>query len=254
MRAWGRGDRRNVQWSVRGSTMSSAKRVWPVPLARASTRRRGFPTTFIPAMRPTPSRRTSHRPIRFAASLPVAANSFRGLLDRLEYLEISRAAAKDSGEGLTDLRAGRRTVLIQERLRREEHGRRAVAALSGSQIGEGILKRVEARAVGHPFHRDDLRALALQPPNQAGQNGLAVQENRAGPAFAQLTAMLRPCQSQILPKDLDKRLVRVEGNLERLPVDAERKMGPWTGSRGSRSLGAHRRVPPFRRRFSPRTR
>src|SRR6267378_7947098 len=46
MRACGCGERRSLQWTMRGREMSSAKRVWPVTLARASTRRRGWPITW----------------------------------------------------------------------------------------------------------------------------------------------------------------------------------------------------------------
>src|SRR6266566_3087407 len=45
MRAWGCGDRSSLQCAIRGRKMSSAKRVWPVTFARASTRRRGTPIT-----------------------------------------------------------------------------------------------------------------------------------------------------------------------------------------------------------------
>src|SRR5437899_3111063 len=45
MRACGWGDRRSLQCTMRGRGISSANRVWPVTLARASTRRRGTPIT-----------------------------------------------------------------------------------------------------------------------------------------------------------------------------------------------------------------
>src|ERR1700687_6187467 len=41
MRACGCGERRSLQWTMRGREMSSAKRVCPVTLARGSTRRGG---------------------------------------------------------------------------------------------------------------------------------------------------------------------------------------------------------------------
>src|SRR6266404_4684153 len=46
IRAWGSWLRRILHDSMRGSTMSSANFVWPVHFARASTFRKGLPTTF----------------------------------------------------------------------------------------------------------------------------------------------------------------------------------------------------------------
>src|SRR3712207_6544670 len=45
IRACGTCARRILQWSIRGSTMSSAKRVCPVHFERASTLRKARPTT-----------------------------------------------------------------------------------------------------------------------------------------------------------------------------------------------------------------
>src|SRR5262245_42043984 len=53
-------------------------------------------------------------------------------LDRLEDLEVAGAAAEVSRDRLLDLNARRIRVPIEERLRREQDPRRAVAALRGA--------------------------------------------------------------------------------------------------------------------------
>src|SRR5688572_10124325 len=81
--------------SMRGSTTSSAKRVWPVTLARPSTRRHGLPRTFI-------------------------AHPGCGLLDRFENLLIPGAAAQVSRDGLLDSFPGRIFFALEQRLRGHE--------------------------------------------------------------------------------------------------------------------------------------
>src|SRR3979409_498594 len=69
IRACACGERKSFMCSMRGSTMSSAKRVWPVTLARPSTRRRALPRHFI-------------------------AHPARSLFDRFDDLLVTRAAAE----------------------------------------------------------------------------------------------------------------------------------------------------------------
>src|SRR5262245_3142339 len=102
--------------SMRGSTMSSAKRVWPVTLARPSTRRRGLPRTFI------------HLP--------------RGFLDCLKDLLVTRAAAEISGDRFLDAFARGIGLFFEQRLRGHQDPGRAVAALRGTEVGERGLQRM----------------------------------------------------------------------------------------------------------------
>src|SRR5258706_6579700 len=88
------GDRSNLACTMRGRTMSSAKRVWPVTFARPSTRRRGLPMTFI-----DPPRR---------------------FLDGLVDLLIAGATAQISGNGFLDPLPGRILLVLEERLRAQE--------------------------------------------------------------------------------------------------------------------------------------
>src|SRR6266478_9488568 len=111
MRACAWGERSNFMCSMRGRTMSSAKRVWPVTLARPSTRRRGLPMTFM--FQPA-----------------------RGFLDRLENLLVPGAAAKVARNGFLDPFPVGHSFVVEERFRRHQDPRGAVAALRGAEVGE----------------------------------------------------------------------------------------------------------------------
>src|SRR3981189_1653801 len=97
--AWG--ERSIFICSMRGSTMSSAKRVWPVTFARPSTRRRGLPRTFI-----------AHPPCAFG-------NRFLNLL-------VAGAAAEIARDRLPDPLARGTRLMREQRLGGERDARRAV--------------------------------------------------------------------------------------------------------------------------------
>src|SRR5213075_3521133 len=98
--------------------------------------------------------------------------------------------------------------------------RRAVAALRGVQVGKGRLERVRARGGGEPLHGRDLAPVALEAEEQAGEDRLAVDDDGAGPALAEFTAVLRAREPHVLAQDLEERLVGLERDLLRLAVDA----------------------------------
>src|SRR5258708_37649267 len=81
---------------MRGSSMSSAKSVWPVTLAAASTLGNGWPTT-------RRSRRVSSGTNRLPS---LVTDPRRRELDRLKYLQVPRAATEVAGDGPCDLRPG----------------------------------------------------------------------------------------------------------------------------------------------------
>ena len=85
--------------AMRGSTRSSAKTVWPVTLAAASTLSSGWPMTLsvlaVLLTAPASSRRRSVR--RHGSARRLAAHARRRQLDRLEDLEVAGAAAEVAG-------------------------------------------------------------------------------------------------------------------------------------------------------------
>src|SRR5213083_706155 len=174
------GERKSFMCSMRGSTMSSAKRVWPVTLARPSTRRRGLPRTFI-------------------------AHPARTLLDRFDDLLVAGAAAEIPGDRLIDALARGMRLVREQRLGGHQDPRRAVAALRSAKIGEGRLQRMQLGAAGEAFHRIDGATFAFERQHEAQELRLAVNEHRAGAAFAELATVLRAGQAEILAQHFQQR-------------------------------------------------
>src|SRR5688572_11392308 len=146
--------------SMRGSAMSSAKRVWPVTLARPSTRRRGLPRTFM-------------------------LHPAGGFLDGLEDLQVACAAAQVARDGFLYSFPGRSRLVLQQSFCGEQDARRAIAALRRAEVGERRLQRVQLRPGGEALDGLDRFPLALQGKQQAGKLRLAVDQNRAGAALAE---------------------------------------------------------------------
>src|SRR5688572_31278412 len=214
MSAWGWGDRSRRMCSMRGSTISSAKRVSPVTLARPSTRRRGLPMTFM-----------VHPP--------------GGFLDRFEYLLVPGAAAQIAGDRLADRLARRGRVALEERLGRHQAAGRAVAALGGPEVGEGRLQGMEPGAARQAFDRLDAAALAFEHQHDAGELRLAVHQHGAGAALAELAAVLGAGQPEVFPQHLEQGLVRRDRSREGLAVHRQRELLAGLHCLGPKRIGGH---------------
>src|SRR5829696_8904485 len=215
--------------------MSSANFVAPTHFERASTLRKGFPTTFKSCARSAwvPSSFLT-RPLPFP-SCPLlvaidalsrqlqlfAAHLRGGQLDRLVDFDVAGAAAEVAAEGLFDLVAGGRGVLREQLLGDEEEAGRAVAALRGAGVGEGLLQGVQAVLGRHAFDRLDAAFFGVEAEHEAREHRAAVHEHGAGAALAQLAAVLRAGQGEVFAQHLQKRLVRREGDLGLLTVEGE---------------------------------
>src|SRR5437016_1811665 len=195
--AWG--ERSNFMCSMRGSTMSSAKRVGPVTLARPSTLRRALPMTFM-------------------------VQPARGFLDRFENLLIPGAAAKVARDGFLRSFPIGHCFVVEERFRRHQDPGGAVAALRGAEVGESCLQGMQLRAAAEAFDRFHRAGLALGGQHQAGKLRHAVDQHRAGAALAQLAAVLGAGEAEVLAQYFEQRLVAGAGQLDGFAVDAEAQL------------------------------
>src|SRR5579883_798090 len=192
MRAWGCGERRSLQWAIRGRTMSSAKRVWPVTLARASTRRRGTPMMrrsfpVSPAvltggsaggLRVVAMRAPSHLSGGQGAGGAGLPGDFQhGRFDGLENLQVAGTAAEIAGKRFANLRAGRMRIGFEQGLCRDENG------------------------------------------------GRAIEENRAGTAFAEFAAVFGAGKAEILAQEFQQSFIRGESGLDVLAIEREADAG-----------------------------
>ena len=228
------GDRSSFANTIRGRMMSSAKFVWPVTLARPSTRRRGMPMTLGPEV----IRSSGRGPAPAGCSDGYGAVSTWRLVTHhrrrgfhgVENLLIAGAAADDAGEGLANLLARGLRIALEQGRGREQHPRRAVAALGRAAVGERRLQWMKPRAVRHPFDRLDVDVPSHASPSiRQERMRLAVQEDGAGAALAELAAMFGAGQIADLRAAPRGASCRLEGDFDSLAVDRSR-----TGTRSKR--------------------
>ena len=86
----------------------------------------------------------------------------------------------------------------QERHRLHDHARRAVAALQGVGLREGLLHRMEAAVLLQAFDGGDGLAADGTHARLARATGDAVQQDRAGAALPLAAAVLGPGEVQLV--------------------------------------------------------
>src|SRR5512137_2023094 len=232
MRACGTVERTSFMCCMPGKERSSANRVSPVTFPRASMRRSGLPTgpdgRGIPpagAMGPGSAGPGIGGPPVHGGEQgrggSLAPEHPASRLDRLVDLLVSGASAQLARERLRDLLPGGVRLPVEDPSRGHQHARRAVAALGRAMVGEGGLEGMELGAVPEPLHGGDRSIAALHRRHQAGERQIAVEEDGAGAALAELAPVLGTGQSQVLAEHLEERLVRVDEDLAPLVVHGE---------------------------------
>src|ERR1051325_854609 len=208
--------RRSLQKSMRGRTMSSANLVCPVHLLRASTLRKGLPTTcsgfFFPGLSFAwfPFLFVPINTLFWQLSL-FPAHACGGHLDRLVDFNIARTATQIAAQGFFDLVAVGPGVVLQEFFGDEQESGRAIAALGRARVRERVLQRMKTTILRHPFDRLDASVFRVETEHQTGENAPAIQEHGACAALAKLAAMLRAHQPEVFTQDFEQRLVRRKG-------------------------------------------
>ncbi len=118
-----------------------------------------------------------------------------------------------------DRRLGRIRVGCQQCRRRHDHPRRAVPALERSHVEERPLQRMEPPCRRQPLQRRHRLVSHVGRRHHAGSHRLAVDENRASPAYAFPAAWLRGGQSQLLAEHRQQRPLRPAGRVMPTTVD-----------------------------------
>jgi hypothetical protein len=121
-----------------------------------------------------------------------------------------------------DLVLARLRVVRKQAGGREDHARRAVAALQGVVLVERLLDWMEIAVVGKPFDRGHLKPVRLNPEHGAGLHRLAVHEHGAGAARGRVAADIRPGQSETVAQHVDEELTRLQVELVASAVDSKR--------------------------------
>src|SRR5258706_11893019 len=153
----------------------------------------------------------------------LSSDTLGGSLHRFVNGGVAGAAAEVAADRLCDLVTRRTRVRVEQRLRGEQHPRRAVAALGGALFGERGLQRMQLRSVRHPLDREDLSVADLEREREAGEHRDPIDQYGARAALAELAAMLRPRERELLAEHLEQRVVRLRRDGMRLAVHTERQ-------------------------------
>jgi hypothetical protein len=108
--------------------------------------------------------------------------------------------------------------LLAERHSRQDHARRADAALRAAVFHESALQRV---IPAQPFNRRHTRTGDLRDGDKARVHGSAVYEHRARPALPFAAAFLGARQAAVLTQDVEQPPHRVGANLRSPSIQHE---------------------------------
>src|SRR2546428_9899140 len=157
-----------------------------------------------PSLRPAsggrgPARRT---PCGWPCLLP--GHVFGRPLDRLDDVVIASAPAEVAFQLVTDLLLGGARIAFEELGGRQDHARRAEAALQAMLLPEALLDRMEIAVLGEPFDGRDRRAVRLHREERARLHRLPVHEDGARAALARISAHVHARDTHGLPDGVDE--------------------------------------------------
>src|ERR1017187_3607064 len=142
------------------------------------------------------------------------------VLDGLDDLDVTRAAAQMADHSCADIILVRIWVFVQQRLGGEDEARRAKSALYAAFLHERFLDLIEIAAGGETFDGLDVLALCFHREIEAGVDRLAVDENRAGAALALLAGTLGPGEAETFPQHFEQRAPGRNEHIVGFAVDA----------------------------------
>src|SRR5262249_49635383 len=121
-------------------------------------------------------------------------------------------------------------VALEQRVRREDHPRRAKAALRAVLLVERGLDDGEALGRPEPLESRDRGAVGSRERRQARATRLAVDERRARSAPTLLAAGLRARDPELLAQDVEARGERRAPDLAGLAVDGQLHQAPFSSA------------------------
>jgi hypothetical protein len=115
-------------------------------------------------------------------------------------------------------------IARQEIDRRQDHARRAKAALEPVVLHERLLHWVQLAFRGQPLDRRHLGAFRLEREQRAALHGPAVDEDGAGAALARVAADVRASQPQTVAQGVNEERASLDVQRALLAVDAQLKL------------------------------
>src|SRR5262245_8002936 len=184
-RPWRRPSGRVVRWPTAGVwRLGSGTRTSignGTSGAGAGARSRASASSRLPFFSTTAVLVSMDRPLCLRAVL-------RDRLDGFDHLAVTGAATQVARESVADVRHGRVRILIQQPLGRHDHAGPAEAALERPFVLERFLNGMEAIAGRKAFDGQHVAAVHLPCQHQARVHELAVNDDRAGAAIADVAS------------------------------------------------------------------
>src|SRR5262245_21495683 len=133
-----------------------------------------------------------HRPNSFDLSV------LRRGAYRAHDINVARAHAEIAAEAGAYFVIARFCIVAQQFESREDHPRRAKAALQRMMLVKCHLQRMEFSLRPNPFNGGEFAAIGLRGEEQAGTHRAAVEQDRACAAHAMFAADVSPDQTDIV--------------------------------------------------------
>src|SRR5690606_24354208 len=141
---------------------------------------------------------------------------------RRDDLVVAGTAAQIAREPVASLFLGGIGVAIEQRLGRDQHPRRADAALERRMLEEFLLQRMELGAFRHALDRLDRLAVHLGAEDEAGAHQAAVDRHAARAAIAARAALLGAGEVELVAQHVEQRLLRLAQVFDGIAVDRRR--------------------------------
>src|ERR1700722_6143037 len=162
------------------------------------------------------------------------------LLYRRDDVRIGGAATEVSAHVFAYVAVIAGIALVDAGDRRQDLPRRAVAALEGVLVDEGLLHGMQlAVRLGEALDGRDWPPPRRRRQRQAGEHAAVAEQHRAGAALPVIAALLHPREAEVLAQRIEQRRARVGRDALVAPIDVERHGEGCAGIRwcGARGLG-----------------
>jgi len=123
---------------------------------------------------------------------------------------VTGAAAEVTLQPKSDLPLARVGIAFQQLLGRHDHPRGTEAALQTMLIPEGLLQRMQRRALRQPFDGRDLRAIGLDREHGARLHGVPVELDGTRTAVAGIAPDVGSSQPGLFPDVIDQQRPRLD--------------------------------------------
>jgi len=141
---------------------------------------------------------------RFSRRQLVSSQFCGGVLDGLDDVIVTGAAAQVPGNTPPDLLLGRIGIFFQQFHGPHQHTRGAETAVEPVILFEAFLKGMHFTRRGQPFHRGNVFSISLNGQNGAGFYRFAVQQYSTSAATGRITTDMGTGEIKFFPDEMNQ--------------------------------------------------